>query len=336
MLTTVNFRDMVSWRQIGTGLRNPRRAMQYAARRAGIQASSRGYLGTHVLTRDWDVLVLLDTCRVDALRAVADEYPFLGDVGHIRSVGASSAEWIGATFDRKWANELRNTAYLACNGYADFILEAGGSPERFIGPAPPDYFQQGKWNFARASDLGRLEHIWRYERGDEESRLGHDEGHTPPRYVTDRAIAVGREFDFDRVIVHYSQPHSPYVSNALEEERELHEYERNPFEYLESGGERKRILKAYLDDLRYVLDDVEVLLENIDAEGVMISADHGEAFGEHGVYGHPIGSLHPAVRYVPWAETVGTDSGAYTPQFKPTEASERDVDETLRALGYRE
>lgn len=44
--------------------------------------------------------------------------------------------------------------------YADFVLEAGGSPEQFIGPAPPDYFQQGKWDFARVSDLGRLEHIW--------------------------------------------------------------------------------------------------------------------------------------------------------------------------------
>ncbi|WP_237561141.1 alkaline phosphatase family protein [Halococcus sediminicola] len=327
---------MVSWRQIGTGLRKPRRAMQYVTRRAGIQASSRGYLGTHVLTREWDVLVLLDTCRVDALRAVADEYSFLGDGDRICSVGASSAEWIGATFDREWADELRNTAYLACNGYADFILEAGGSPEQFIGPAPPDYFQQGNWNFARASDLGRLEHIWQYEREEEESRLGHDEGHTPPRYVTDRTIAVGRESDFDRLIVHYSQPHSPYVSNALEEERELHEYERTPFEYLESGGERKRVLKAYLDDLRYVLDDVEILLSNIDAEDVVISADHGEAFGEHGVYGHPIGSLHPAIRYVPWTKTTGTDSGTYTPQFEPTEAAERDVDETLRALGYRE
>lgn len=336
MLTTVNLVDMVSVGQILTGLRNPRRAMQYATRRTGIQASSRGYLGTHVFTREWDVLILLDTCRVDALRAVADEYSFLDDDSSICSVGASSAEWIGATFNQKWADELRNTAYLACNGYADFILEAGGSAEQFIGPAPPDYFQQGKWNFARAVDLGRLEHIWRYERDENESQLGHDEGHTPPRYVTDRAIAVGREFDFNRLIVHYSQPHSPYVSNALEEGRKLHECERDPFGYLESGGKRKRVLKAYLDDLRYVLDDVKILLSNIDAEDVVISADHGEAFGKYGVYGHPIGSLHPAIRIVPWTETTGVDSGTYAPQFEPTEATERDVDETLRALGYRE
>lgn len=95
-----------------------------------------------------------------------------------------------------------------------------------------------------------------------------------------------------------STTHSPiaYVSNALEEQRELHKYERNPFEYLEFGGKRKRVLKAYLDDLRYVLDDVEILLENIAAEHVVLSADHGEAFGECGVYGHPIGFLHAAVR----------------------------------------
>ncbi|MFC4990431.1 hypothetical protein [Saliphagus infecundisoli] len=321
--------------RVKKGIRNPHRAAEFVTNRLGIWASSRGYLGTHVLEREWDVLVLLDTCRVDALRQVAPEYDFLDNIGRLRSVGATSSEWIGATFDQAWADELQNTAYLACNGYADFILECGGDPERFIGPAPPAYFEQGDWNFARAADLGRLEHIWRYEHGDDESQLGHDEGHAPPRFVTDRAIAVGREFDFERLILHYSQPHSPYVANAIEENRELYDYEREPFDYLESGGDRKRVLEAYLDDLRYVLDEIALLLDNIDGE-VVISADHGESFGEYGVYGHPAGSLHPQIRNVPWAKTSAIDTGDYTPKFDPEHTSERDVDETLRALGYAE
>lgn len=320
---------------ITKGLCNPRGAAQFVCRRVGVGLSSRGLLGTHVFERDWDVLVLLDTCRVDALRAVADEYPFLGDVGSLRSVGATSSEWIGATFDRSRRDELRETAYLAANGYADFILESGGDPEQFVGPAPPTYFHRGAWDFASADDCGRVEHLWRYERGDGESELGHDEGHAPPRYGTDRAIAVGREGEFDRLIVHYSQPHHPYVSRALAENRALREHERDPFSYLRGGGDRREVLKAYLADLRYVLDEVALLAENIDGD-MVVSADHGEAFGELGVFGHPAGSLLPVVRTVPWARVGARDGGGYQPEFDPEHASERGVADQLEALGYVE
>ena len=79
-----------------------------------------------------------------------------------------------------------------------------------------------------------------------------------------------------------------------------------------------------------MLDDVEQLLDNIDADRVVISANHGEAFGEYGVYGRPIGALHPYVRNVPWAITTASGSGTYTPEIpRPSasdETSNRDVD----------
>lgn len=329
MVTAVNFRNMISWRQIRTGLNNPRRTAQYVTRRAGTQASSRGHLGTHVFTRDWDVLVLLDTCRVDALRAVADEYPFLGNVGRLCSVGASSVEWMTATFCHTPRTALRETAYIACNAYADYVFNAQGDATTFVGPAPATYFQQCNWDFSGVSDIGRLEHVWRHDSG--------KGGHNPPRYVTDRAIDVGRKHDFNRMIVHYAQPHSPYVSNANAEDRDLYEHEDEPFAYLRAGGDRQQVLQAYLADLRYVLDEVALLCDNIDGE-VVVSADHGEAFGKYGTYKHPIGSLHPKVRFVPWARTTGHDRGEYEPKFDPerTSTTERSVDETLRALGYRE
>jgi hypothetical protein len=38
------------------------------------------------------------------------------------------------------------------------------------------------------------------------------------------------------------------------------------------------VWEAYLDNLRYVLDNIEELLQNVDGK-VVISADHGELFG---------------------------------------------------------
>jgi hypothetical protein len=88
--------------------------------------------------------------------------------------------------------------------------------------------------------------------------------------------------------------------------------------------------------LRWVLDSVSAVLRNIDADTAVITADHGEAFGEHGVYYHHAGALHPNIRRVPWLETTATDTGTYEPNFKPESGreSDRDLEEALAALGY--
>ena len=79
-----------------------------------------------------------------------------------------------------------------------------------------------------------------------------------------------------------------------------------------------------------------ILLKNVDARTVAISADHGEAFGEYWEYGHHIGSLHPKVRTVPWVETTATDEGTYTPSIDPPSQTStgRSVEAQLESLGY--
>jgi len=79
-----------------------------------------------------------------------------------------------------------------------------------------------------------------------------------------------------------------------------------------------------------------LLLRNLDAETVIISADHGNAVGEWGVYGHPVGFPHPAVKRVPWVETEANDSHGHTPKIQSTASSEVETKakERLRDLGY--
>ncbi|QHS18264.1 hypothetical protein GWK26_02825 [haloarchaeon 3A1-DGR] len=163
--------------------------------------------------------------------------------------------------------------------------------------------------------------------------------------MTDRGIAVSRDHDFDRVILHYLQPHPPYVANALADDRELEHHERDWWGYLGETGDYETIWDTYLDELRYVLDDVELLLENVDAETVAISADHGEAFGEYWEYGHHTGSINPYVRKVPWVETTATDERTHTPNTEPPAqqtdqndgeaADEESTEDRLEALGYK-
>ena len=166
----------------------------------------------------------------------------------------------------------------------------------------------------------------------------HDEtyGTVLPRPMTDYTIEEGRKGDADRIITHYTQPHLPYIGAAYREEREATDIENRGYELLEEGHDsRDEVYEAYIETLRWVLDDVEELLENIDAEKVVITADHGEAFGEWKAYGHPEGFPHPSVRKVPWVETTATDEHTREPDLSASSSVETDIEDHLRDLGYR-
>ena len=290
--------------------------------------TSRYPVGTNVFERDWDALIILDTCRVDALKEVADEYSFLSDIDSIVSVGSTSREWVANTFRTTYTSEIRGTAYVSANAFSKRVLKDRNFP---ADRAPVN------WKVADADDFLLVDDAWQYQ-------PEHPYKHMLPEHLTDRAITVGRELQPDRLIVHYSQPHSPYIAMARREGRELKPWESNPFKCLRAGSvERETVWNAYLENLRMSLDSVSVLLENLNAERVAISADHGEGFGRWGTYKHPLGSLQPNVKRVPWATTTARDRGEYEPQFKPRVTGEqgdkdeferKETVEHLRDLGY--
>jgi len=292
--------------------------------------------GINVYERDWDALVVLDACRVDALREVAEEYDFLGPVDRIASVGSSSHEWMAHTFTTEYRDDINNTAYTNPNGFSELCFVDGNYPPRRTVPVG-----SFKWDVVDAADFGLLDINW---------KQGHDDdlGIVPPRFMTDRAIQIGREADFDRYIVHYYQPHKPYIGGAIRENRQPTHLESNPWECMRDGrATREEVWELYLDNLRLVLDEVELLVNNMDAETVAVTADHGDAMGELGTYGHPEGLPHPATRYVPWAETTATDERSYEPSsvrdigYGPDEETTsrqettQAVEDRLADLGYK-
>lgn len=327
----------MSLERIKKGIRNPGTTAKFVQdnyspiRGQVVFFTSRYPIGTNVLDLDWDVLIILDTCRVDALRSVSEEYYFINDIGEIWSVGGHSGEWMAHTFDRKYEEILSNTAYLSANPHTKSVLENDMDAEDKHIKRLSKY---GEWYLTSPNEFGRIEQIWKHEITGEESPCSHIDGYTPPRYITDRGITVSRNHNFDRIILHYLQPHPPYLADSLANCRNPYDYEKEPWKYMRKTGDKERVFKCYLDELRFVLDDVEKLLNNLDAEKVAISADHGEGFGEYNVYGHHAGSLHPSIRRVPWVTTKATDSHTYTPRLDSTTTSERSAEELLKHLGY--
>nr|WP_324663294.1 hypothetical protein [Haloarcula sp. CK38] len=267
--------------------------------------------GTNVFDREWDVLVVLDACRADLLRSVAPETDFLDAVETVLSVGSSSSEWLENTFpDRP---ETRRTVMVTGNTWTDRYLDA----EAFAA----------------------LDEVWKYAWDD-------DLGTVPAAAVTDRAIAAGRQRDPERLVVHYMQPHHPFVPDPIDGDDGIartgsHSNTANPWVSLRQGElTTARVWTAYEANLRYVLDEVAVLCDNVDGR-VAVTADHGNLFGEWGLYGHPMQTPVSALLAVPWAETTGVDRMSRTPSLEPPETlpvsrvygadSDRD---RLDALGY--
>ncbi|WP_262342802.1 alkaline phosphatase family protein [Haloplanus rubicundus] len=331
----------LSVEKIVKGIRNPSRVvdeviLDYVYRTPAIVLNSFSTIGTNVFDREWDALIVLDTARVDALREVADEYDFITDVDSIWSTGGASAEWLARTFDEAHAEEIRETAFLSAQSHIQEVLDTKVHETDSSRPLP--FKTLRLMPSVDIDELDKAEYLFKFETVGEEGPFGHTEANTPPRYATDRGIAVGRQRDPDRLMIQYHQPHTPWFSQALAEDRELKYHEYDWWNYYYDTGDTDRIWEAYMSDLRYVLDEIEILLNNLDAERVVITADHGEAFGEYGVLGHKLGSVHPKVRKVPWIETSAVDHETHEPTVEEPDRSKmsrEELDHKLEALGYK-
>lgn len=308
---------------------NPKRAPLYVIYTLYLAlwygVTSRFPIGLNVYEKEWDILIVLDACRVDTLRNVAHDYDFVKNVDSRWSVGSQSAEWLANTFTSQYLEEIRGTSYLSSNGYSEAVIEKGSRPPA-NNTTPIDF---SSWSVVDDGDLKSHEKLWHRH---------HDEtyGVVLPETMTNYAIETSREDEAERVIVHYTQPHLPYAGRAFSEGREPNQTEKHGYELLENGSiSHDEVYEVYKETLRWVLDDVEVLLENVDAEKVVITSDHGEAFGEWKAYGHPEGFPHPAVRKVPWVETTARDEHTREPNIDVDSSVQTDIEEHLQDLGYR-
>jgi hypothetical protein len=282
--------------------------------------------GTDVFEKEWDVLVILDTCRADAMDSVAPEYDFLTGGTSVWSRGSATREWVAHTFTESNREEIRNTALVTANPTSRWGLGHESEPEW-----PAFAKRLTRWNTVDPEEFREFDEVWRYGPKNPFS------GTVMPWAVTDRAISVWRETAADRMIVHYLPPHQPYGAEAVRENRPLTDVESAPWEALRTGTPRAAVWERYLTELEFGLDSVRTLVEDVDAERIVVTSDHGEAFGEFGLYAHPMVPT-PQLRRVPWVETTGRGREEYTPRLEPATGSndvETAVEEQLEMLGYR-
>lgn len=255
--------------------------------------------GEPIWERDWDILCVLDGCRVDTFRGVFDD-----TADEMVSVASTSQTWLPRTFDGR---DLESVGYVTGNPFATQL-----QPSRFA-------------EF-------HIEPVTETEHGIET---------VPPRPLTDRAIDVWRrreELGVEKLIVHFMQPHIPFRSRPewFSKFRESDVWGSKVWKQIPNSSlSKEEVFEACRDNLEWVLGPggVETLQENCDGT-IALTADHGNAAGEFGLYGHPEGAPIPQVRHVPWATVDGVDERTREPVVEER-AESVDVENQLEALGYR-
>lgn len=256
--------------------------------------------GTPIWEDDWDICLVLDACRWDLIPEADRDY--LTDDWKY-SVGSSSGEWIPKTFDER---ENSDVAYVTANPYSETLLDE--------------------------DDFFLLDEVWRYG-FDETLRT------IPADVVTDQALRAWDEGP-NKLVVHYMQPHHPFVPKPMDEGLPRQDFENQPWDNvwhkLRKGEvDHDEVWDGYVANLDYVLDHVETLLNNASGE-VLITADHGNLLGEMGMYSHPDWVPLPSLKRVPWIKTQAEDSGDYEPVDHSTKGREEvERSDQLEALGYK-
>lgn len=255
---------------------------------------------------DWDVLVILDACRPDILAELSEngEFEWIGDVSTRYSAASSSPEFIKKCLIPLSIDRTQSMGLVSGNPNTVGNLDE--------------------------SAFGSVRNIGAVDRDE-------DNDWTHPRPITDNAITLWRDEDVEQMVVWYMQPHAPYPDLDTSDlpDRDVPWSE---LEYARCGEiSDETVREAYTKTLERVLWEVEVLLENIDADDVIITADHAELLGEWGLYDHPEYAPVPSLKRVPWVDVSATDERTREPKsgFEDTRMDDQsDVEERLEALGY--
>ena len=150
-------------------------------------------------------------------------------------------------------------------------------------------------------------------------RDGWDEelGTVHPKTTTEFALKAIKRYPDKRFIVHYLQPHAPYiVDNDISTKHVNHV--REFVRQLETGKlDPVKVWDVYKRNLEATLPYVYELIEALSGTTV-VSSDHGELFGKRVLFytfaAHPWGLRVPELVKVPW---VVYEGGVKPPSGKP-------------------
>lgn len=280
-----------------------------------------------VIEGDWDVLIVLDACRYDSFERVYPEYVD-GDLEKQESRGSATPEWAAKTFQGE-----HDITYFSANPFINGLgiplneLEWGASFDSDWNSVDHISTIHDVWDHEWDDDLGtvRPEDVNRYVRdhwdeveASDRTVVHYMQPHAPfiahgtGRKVNtiqksfEEAKSEGMDTDSSNgPLSTIVDPIKPRVEEFLERSELAMKLgmlvELDPWSIFDVGtdGTKATLQRYYEDNLHLVFEAAADLAADFEGD-VVITSDHGEAFGEEGIWEHHVETHIPALIEVPW------------------------------------
>jgi len=271
--------------------------------------------GSDFFDRDWDNLLLLDACRYDMFEQYAD---LPGTLDSVRSRGSGTVEFLAENCDGR---EFHDTVYVTAN---------------------PQLYRN--WERIDVSFHDVID-VWHEDGWDPEV------GTVMPSTMVEYAREAVERYPDKRLLVHFLQPHYPFVTtNSTLDKGHLEKEDAGGMsvwmELMTGNSEmsKQEVWEAYIENLHVVLPHVEDLMTSLEGKTV-VSSDHGNMVGERArpipirEWGHPLGIHTEQLVKVPWLEYENGDRREILPEppsdRSPVDGSDDGIaEDRLRDLGY--
>jgi hypothetical protein len=234
--------------------------------------------GIDLFASDWDNLILLDGCRYDISKSVTD---LPKELQQRESKASNTVEFLEANIA---GHDLHDTVYITAN------------------PQFRQLDNSFELTFHAVIDL--------WDRGwDKKVNT------VCPEVVTSAAIDANEQYPNKRLLIHYNQPHVPFIGEIGREIIDLDAVTNHPLPFWQqpmSGCwdiDDKLIQDAYRENLELTITHVESILRILDGKTV-ITIDHGNMIGDCAFpipireYGHPRGIYTPELTLISWLITT--------------------------------
>lgn len=264
--------------------------------------------GIDLFEADWDSCLILDACRYDLFERVAD---LPGETTAVQSRGSSTREFLEGNFDGR---ELHETVYVTAS--------------------PMLYRHRDHIDVS----FHAVRNVWQDQGWNEQYRT------VLPETTANAAVDAADRFPDKRLLVHFLQPHYPFLGPTGREQFDLDrlDFQWDAVAANTLGISEDVVRRAYEENLEEVLPAVERLLERL-AGRTVVTADHGQMMGERAFpvpvreYGHPAGIYTDELVRVPWHVSrngARPDIVAEPPVGESDRDREAVARDRLRELGY--
>lgn len=230
------------------------------------------------LKNEWDILIILDACRYDIFKKL-NYLP--GNLTSKISLGSCTSDWAKANLTQNH----KDVVYVSANPFlSKYYLEEWGRKDIFH----------------------HLEELW---------DTGWDDTYNTvlPDTVTRAGLKMLKKFPKKKLVLHYMQPHNPFVgkrwiqsdgwkiSREILKQKKTSQNAKNAYDQLKANEiSKKEVIAAYEENLLLALHEVENFIKKSKNKRIVITSDHGDCFGEYGVYAHPQKTLIKELITVPW------------------------------------